>query len=119
MDLKIYISSNYSRCNEANELAKYFIESGHEILSLWHEEDKQPKCSLTQALRNIWGIQQCDLFILLSGNKITSGNRSFEFGVAYSNKKKIIVIDRNEKSLFELLPGISHYESIEELKRTI
>ena len=115
--MNIYISASIPRKQEAYDLGNLLRAAGHNILSQWHntigKNSDANYHSQDKAVRDLDGVNACEVFIELVGDTKSRGGRHCELGLAIAGKKKIILIGPDDDCIFTWLPGLTKIESIE------
>lgn len=120
--MKVYIAASYTRYEEAKKLGEKLEEKEFEVISNWHSIDRPTKPdynSATQAIRDIFEVEHCDLFIELIGDKGSQGGRHCELGMALAWNKKVLLIGEIDGCIFENLPWLPRMKNIEQFLRII
>lgn len=118
--MKIYIAASLPRYKDAHNLSQKLKQHGHEIVSIWHKNDKilgDTKAdyhSGTKAARDMHGVKNCELFIELVGDNKSRGGRHCELGLALAWDKQIILIGDVDDCIFTHLPILTHIQTIEQ-----
>lgn len=117
---KVYIAASATKFEIAKRLAMKLREKGFKIVSYWHDVDKSPGYnSAPRAIRDVHGVKHCDLFIELIGDSESRGGRHCELGMALAWEKKVILIGEIDGCIFQNLPWLPRFESIEKFLRTM
>lgn len=107
---KVYIAASYPRKAEAAEYARQYAGKGYTVVSKWHDleegYDKGEESLVVAAKRDLKNLMSCDVFVCLTGDKLSSGGRHTELGVAIALKKVIYIIGPRE-SVFHRLECIN------------
>ncbi len=123
--MKIYIAASHPKIELAKSLAGKLVLNNlngtkFEVISLWHDQDKAPAySSAPRAIRDMFGVEQCDLFIEFIGDNDSRGGRHCELGMALAWGKKIILIGSDDGCVFTHLPYIARVNNVEELLRSL
>ncbi len=119
--LKIYIAASYPRKEEANTLGAALEKKGYEILSYWHQIiDDADYLSGAKAIRDLYAVKNCDLFVELVGDDGSKGGRHCELGLALAWDKKIILIGKGDDyCIFANLPYLPRMKDAAELLRKL
>lgn len=119
--MKVYIAASYPRIEEATKLGEELEIMGYEVLSYWHQGvERDPSYHSGQrAIRDMFAVQQCDLFIELIGDTDSRGGRHCELGLAIAWEKKIILIGTIDDCIFTHLPWIPTMKSVEDLLKKL
>lgn len=123
--MKFYIASRVKNKELVKRIHKTLIESGHEALSNWIDEEdiipyeKHIEASKIRAIECVNYSSGCDVFILVSDE--SGAGMYTELGVALksntlSNKPQIYVIgDYINRSMFFFHPAIKRFKTIDEV----
>ncbi len=121
--MKIYIAASYPRKAEAEALGIALEKRGFEILSYWHQiVDDADYLSGQKAIRDMYAVEHCDLFVELIGDDGSKGGRHCELGLALAWKKNIILIggkNVDEYCIFANLPWLPRMKDADEFLRKI
>ena len=121
--LKIYIAASYPRIIEAKILGEALEKIGHDVISFWHVDGNSAidadYISGQRAIRDLFSVQQCNLFIEFVGDELSKGGRHAELGLALAWNKKIILIGSIDHCIFTNLPWLARVKNSEELLRKI
>ena len=109
----VYIASKFALKDKVVELYKALMEYGHVVTIIWWQwEGKQSLKDLSDdefygdyrikfiKKRDLFGIDECDVFVLLSDENdyMSFNGANFEMGYATAKGKKIYVIGKLDKS---------------------
>ena len=119
--MKVYIAASHPKIKQAKLLAKKLNSIVEfEVISLWHDVDKFAEYnSASRAFRDMFGVEQCDLFIEFIGDNDSRGGRHCELGMALAWDKKIILIGSDDGCVFTNLPYLAKVDTVEKLLRKI
>ena len=122
----VYIASKFPLKGEVEKLKEKLHEAGHLVtVEWWNYEGKKvleklpndefysdPRTKFLKE-RDLFGIEQCDVFVLLSGPAPLSFNgANFELGYATALRKNCYIIGKLDRSA--LYAGITFCESTSE-----
>lgn len=102
--MKIYISASIPRVKEACDLGLILKKAGHTLVSYWHETSECNYHSTDRAVRDLEGVEECEMFIELIGDSESRGGRHCELGIALALDKQIILIGTDDDCIFTWLP---------------
>lgn len=118
--MKIYIAASHPNIEQAKLLAYKLDEAGFELVSIWHDVDKAPAYnSAPRAIRDMLGVERCDLFIEFIGDNASKGGRHCELGMALAWGKKIILVGSDDGCVFTHLPYLAQVNNVEELLKSL
>lgn len=125
---RIYLAASWSRKLELQKIALELRLKKFEVTSRWLHKDAAPASA---ARMDVEDVIACDTLIRFSDPvvvagrapdtvpfNIATGARHFEFGYAYALKKRTIVIGGHQ-NIFDSLPRVEHFSSMEELWKTL
>lgn len=107
--MKIYTAAKYGRMGEMKRFGEIIRAAGHETTARWvdgAEETLEEKAE--GALMDVADVQRADVLFFFAqpkGSLNTGGGRHFEFGYAFAQGKRCIVIGEHE-TIFCHLPGV-------------
>jgi len=128
--INVYIAAKWQLKDEVNELYEQFEEAGHVITEKWTEHttvkpyDRKQKLSARNSEKNIEGVRDSDVFVLLSEPKEGIG-KSAEFGAAVASYLEtgspIVYVLGKETNQSEhyFHPAVKRVKSIETILRDI
>lgn len=121
---RIYLAASYARKNEMRGIRDVLDTAGYIITSRWIDQDgeykkgvvssdlyqEDPRIGYKFAQRDVIDISEADVFMMFTGDGLSSGGRHTEFGLASvaPNIKAIIVIGPRE-NVFQCHPGIIQF----------
>jgi nucleoside 2-deoxyribosyltransferase len=118
--MKFYIASSFDYKEEVKKIVQFLKEHSHSITTDWTNHkplkpySKNKELSKEYVIEDIKGVEECDVFILLSDKK--GSGMYIELGVAMELKKNIFVVGKqNESSMFFFHPLIKRRTSIDEV----
>ena len=122
--MKIYLAARIGRKDEVRILEEKLCFHGFEVVSEWHKNTGDDSDYSDRALKafarlDLTAIEKSDIFVSLTetpGEEIpgaSRGGRFVEMGYALAKGKRVCVIGPRE-NIFCLLPGVSHFESVQE-----
>lgn len=119
--MKVYIAASHPNIENAKLLAKELTKTQKfTMVSLWHEEDKEPAYnSAPRAIRDMLGVERCDLFIEFIGDNASRGGRHCELGLALAWNKKIILVGSDDGCVFTHLPYLARVDTVEDLLKSL
>ncbi|MBR9702288.1 hypothetical protein GOV13_05200 [Candidatus Pacearchaeota archaeon] len=124
--MKIYVATTFENKEKLLEIHKKIKEMGHEIAYDWttHKPikpyDKNKDLAIQYSSKDIEGVDNCDIFILISNEKISPGMHT-EFGAAiFSNMKYgkpliYVVGEHTSNSIFYFHPSVKIVDSVDEV----
>ena len=120
--MKVYIAATFERKEEVKEIQQRFIKQGHVISADWttHKtiahEAKQEELAKEYAIEDVDGVSSTDLFILLVGERKSTGAH-IELGVALgANVPNVYVVgETDDSSLFYYHPKVKRIKTIDEI----
>lgn len=120
--MRVYVAATFERKDEIRGLQRRFVELGHTISADWtgHKtiahEAKKEELSKEYAVEDVDGVSATDLFILLIGERKSTGAH-IELGIALGAKvpNVYVVGETNDPSLFYYHPKVKRVKTIEEV----
>jgi hypothetical protein len=125
--MKIFVSGQIDEKEEINSIYKKLQDAGHEVTHDWTKTDdigdkltNQKEAGL-RAAKDITGVVEADVYILVSNNSKPGKGMYVELGAALAlneavGKPQIITIgSRNHLSIFYLHPAVCHLDTIEDV----
>lgn len=125
--MKIFVSGQIDEKEEINVIYQKLQQAGHEVTHDWTKTDgigdklKNQKESGLRAAKDITGVVEADIYILVSNNKKPGKGMYVELGAALAlnealGKPQIFTIgNRNHLSIFYLHPAVTHLKTIEDV----
>ena len=123
--MKIYVAASYFMRYEAQDNAAILASDGHTITSVWlsgiHElPGWTPQLYAHDDLRCI---DDADVFIAFTEPddappEHKRGGRHVEFGYAYAQQKRIIIVGPRENSFYHL-KGVEQYNTLDEARTSL
>ena len=127
---KIYLAASYMRADEMRGCASVLQEVGYTVVSSWHanaayradatdvtleELATAPEHCEQYALRDVGDLMHADLFIMFTGDGLSTGGRHTEFGMAmlFPNIQGIIIIGPRE-NVFQCYKSIVQFDTWKE-----
>lgn len=121
--MRTYLAASFDRQEEMKKYARQLKELGGEIVSTWLYEEVFSASSVPTDLaseyaeRDVREVKACDFFIWftesLPANRVLTGGRHVEAGIAIATNKSIFVIGPYE-NIFTRLSGIAQYNTWDE-----
>lgn len=125
--MKVFVSGQLNNKEEIREIYKSLENLGFEITHDWTKTDNvidrlanKKECG-NRAAKDITGVVDCDIYILVSSNQKPGKGMYVELGAALALKKKTgkpdiyIIGPLNHLSIFYLHPGIKRFTTLEQL----
>ncbi len=128
--MKIYVAGKLENKEHIKEIYAQLIKKGHEISYNWttHKEirpyEKSQELANQYSSNELTGLQNCDVFILLSEKEGGTGIH-IEFGVALIlnklfNKPKIYVVGHaNSRSTFYFQETVKRMDTLEDVLKEL
>lgn len=125
--MKIFVSGQIDEKEEINVIYQKLQQSGHEVTHDWTKTDgigdklKNQEEAGLRAAKDITGVVEADIYILVSNNKKPGKGMYVELGAALAlnealGKPQIFTIgNRNHLSIFYLHPAVTHLKTIEDV----
>lgn len=129
--MKIFVSGQIDEKEEINEIYKKLQKAGHEVTHDWTKTDgigdklKNQEEAGLRAAKDITGVVDADVYILVSNNTKPGKGMYVELGAALAlnealGKPQIFTIgNRNHLSIFYLHPAVIHLKAIEDVLQLI
>ncbi len=123
--MKIYVAGRFHKKDIVKEVYKVLRDHGNEVIFDWteHKYIRPYECNMQeareQAIACIKGVNECDVFIMLSDEN--GRGMYIEFGVAialnnlYGKPKMFIIGEHNINSLFYFYPNVVRKDTLEEV----
>lgn len=110
--MKIYIAAKYAKRYELRPIVEQLRAMGHECTSQWIDNGEESKEQRAAALMDLADVDRADTVIFMAEHHRSQnigGGRWFEFGYAYAQGKRIIVVQPGEafETVFCALPRIT------------
>lgn len=92
--MKVYVAARFSEKARVQEIYEELIARGHSITADWTEHkdyspfNKNPEGARGYAIKDISGVLESDVFIMLSSAQVGSGS-STELGAAIASQKLV------------------------------
>ena len=119
MKQKVYIAASYTNILSAKKLGEDLEKIGYSVISCWHIEGQSPVDSdyhsSGRAIRDLYSVKQCDIFIELVGDEGSKGGRHCELGLAIAFGKNIMLVGGPDNCIFTWLPWIPRFPDVKEL----
>jgi hypothetical protein len=124
--MKIYVASRFANVDEVRRLYGLLRQDGHEITADWTVHHNVKPYSQNQelateyAVEDLEGVKNCDVFILLTTEKVGAGSMT-EFGAALLSSAirktpKIYVVGSHQNTnIFYIHPLVTMKKTIEEV----
>ena len=124
--MKIYVAARFFDKQKVKEVYKRLKADGHEITADWTGHlnpkpfTKNQKIAKQYAVKDLTGVINCDVFILLT-NKQSGTGSSTELGAAFAlnikvNKPKIYIVGEHiDGNMFHFHPVANLRKTIEEV----
>lgn len=106
--MKVYLAAPYGEMLAQREIAEEFQKAGHEITSRWIFGGEIGQSREFSAVMDVNDVDAADVLVLKTyprGTQVTGGGRHFEFGYAFAQQKRCIVVGEAEH-VFCCLPGV-------------
>ncbi len=125
--MKVFVSGQIDEKEEINEIYKKLQQAGHEVTHDWTKTDgigdklKNQEEAGLRAAKDITGVVEADIYILVSDNTKPGKGMYVELGAALAlnealGKPQIFTIgNRNHLSIFYLHPAVTHLKTIEDV----
>src|SRR6266699_945480 len=115
--MKIYIAHNFSARSWLMGVVKQLEILGHPCTSAWIWNDSHVGISEFGALSDLASINKADCLVLFVDQfGPTPGKGKYvEFGYAYAQGKRIILVGEDTQNVFYALPGLERVAGGEEL----
>lgn len=119
--MRFYIAASYSRREECQALMHTLEEHGHECTAHWLKDDHsnlEPEWRVHYAHVDLNDVRRAHVFISLTepaGSTHNRGGRHVEFGYAYANNKRMIMIGDREENIFHYLEDLHWYGNAGEM----
>ncbi len=108
--MKIYLASKFETRNEIRPVRDKLWQMGHEVVSTWLDEVKQPPAMTLDifwkklALKDLAEIKAADLLVLNTGGPSVTGGKEVEFGFALGQfQNKLVYIVGPLRNVFHAL----------------
>lgn len=128
MKKNVYLAASWLRRDEMQDVADQLRVAGVDVEVHWlnqYENNKQ-KSLLDNALADIRGVRECDVFVRFSDDlslpmvpsKLATGGRFVEMGIALALGKPIYVVG-GKQCIFDNLPSVIHIKDVGHLIRDL
>jgi len=133
--MKFFISGQINDATNVRQIMNSVIAAGHEITHDWTTTDtffggrdnklNHPEESGIRAYKDIQGVVDCDIYVLLSSNKDVGKGMYVELGAALAlnqalGKPRVFIVGpMNHLSVFYLHPAAQRAETVDEILRKI
>lgn len=130
-NLKVYLAAAFHRKHEMAVVASELRAMGIEVTSRWLDDIIRPDTTSLDDFREQNAIMDAvdvlaaeklirfadneEMSFPLVKSSLATGSRMFEFGLAWSNKKECITVGGHQ-CIFDWLPNIVHFDTIDQLK---
>ena len=127
--MKIYVAARFFDKDKLKAVYKRLKTDGHKITADWSKHldpapyDKNQQLCKQYALKDLKGVLDCEVFILLTNEKTGSGS-STELGAALAlnnllKKPKIYIVGKHLNNVFYLHPAVNIKKTIKEVYREL
>ena len=117
--MRIYVAHNFSAREWLPVVVHKIKAVGHHVTSTWIFDDAHAAggSRLSSAKVDLADIDQSSCIVLFTDQygETPGKGKYFELGYAYAQKKRIILVGKDESCVFYWLPGIQRVENVEEL----
>lgn len=129
--MNVFVSGQIDEKSEIQKIYRLLEERGHTVTHDWTRTDgigdklKNSKEAGLRAAKDITGVVNADLYILVSNNQKSGKGMYVELGAAlalnekYGKPKIFVVGKRNHLSIFYLHPAVQHSETIEDVLESL
>lgn len=125
MSEKVYVAASFEQREETKEAHRLLMEAGHEITADWtthreiaglESEEERKALKIQYAIEDVEGVKQASTYILLLGERKSTGAH-IEFGIALGAElKNILVVGKDDgKQLFYTHPSVKLLPSMNEV----
>lgn len=113
---KVYVASSLDKCERIKQIIHVLKSKGLTITYDWTDHGRvfNQENLAEIAILEEKGVKDCDILLMVLPG---GGGTHFEFGVAYTLNKPIVILEDEpniEQKSFYYLPGIQKYECLEE-----
>lgn len=110
---RIYVAASFHGIERIRDEVDSLEERGHDVLGVWHQPNDPieaiwdgnfgGRIAQALALRDLHGIETCDLMVIDTLDPSSTGGRNVELGYALALKKRIILIGPPTTVFFALI----------------
>ncbi len=126
---KIYLADKFAHREKMRHVANQLRDAGHEITSQWidigdgtTEENVTDEVRVRGAVMDLDDVLCADTLLAFSYPRAlpsTGGGRHVEFGYAIAKGKQVIVIGPKGEHIFHWVPGVLHFETLENFMEVV
>lgn len=118
---KIYVASSLDRCERIKQIINVLESKGLSITYDWTDHGRvfNEKNLAEIAILEEQGVKDCDILLMVLPG---GGGTHFEFGVAYTLNKPIVILEDEpniEQKSFYYLPGIKKHRCLDEAVNSV
>ena len=119
--MKVYLAHNFKAREWLGAVVSQLTEAGHECTAQWIWDDSHIGVSEHGALADLNDIERSDCLVLFVDQYgSTPGKGKFvEFGYAYAQGKRIILLGEDTQNVFYALPTVERVADVPELLKRI
>mgnify|MGYP000969945027 CR=1 FL=1 len=117
--MKIYIAAKYAKRYELRPVVEQLRAMGHECTSQWIDNGEESKGQQAAALMDLADVDRADILLMIAEpyrSMNTGGGRYVEFGYAYAQGKRIIMVQPGDvfETVFGALPRVTPVASMQD-----
>lgn len=119
--MKIYLAHNFAAREWLPSVVAQINEAGHECTSRWIWDDAHIGVSEHGAISDIQDIDRADCLVLFVDQfgPTPGKGKYFEFGYAFAEGKRIILVGVDTQNVFYALPTVERVADVPELLKLI